>query len=152
MAHIHASWVHGSSVQPQRQGFFVNSIREGYGALFRSHNQPGKGGEWFHFAIPTPVIVSSTRVLAVKVLIRYATIQTAKITAVHLYDVETRFKSFDGLSLASAADATVEWVLAPGHQMRWGLGISVFVDFGASTAQGVPGIRFRAAGADFQVP
>lgn len=152
MTQIHASWTHGSAVQPERQGFFVNVTRTGYGALFLSQNEPGKGGEWFHFAVPTPVIVDGKRTQVVKVLVRYATVQTAKITAVHLYDGEKKFQGFEKLALSSAQDALADWKPAPGHEMLWGLGISVFVDFGLATAQGVPGIWFRAAGADFQVP
>jgi hypothetical protein len=49
---VYANWVHGSMVQPQRQGFFVNTVRAGYGAQFLSHNEPGKGGEWFHIGVP----------------------------------------------------------------------------------------------------
>jgi len=98
------------------------------------------------------VLVNGGRASAVKVLIRYATVLSAKITAVHLYDGEHRFQPFEGLSLASAADSVYAWSLEPAHEMLWGLGISVFVDFGPPSDKGVPGIWFRSAGADFQVP
>jgi hypothetical protein len=151
MPQIHASWVHGTSVQAERQGYFLNVWRPGFGALFISHNAPSQG-EWFHFAIPTPVLISGVRSHLTKALLRYSSVLGAKITAVHLYDAEAKFVSLDNLSLSSTADALASWPVQPPHEMKYGLGISVHVDFGSPTAQGVPGVWFRAAGADFEIP
>jgi hypothetical protein len=151
MPQIHASWVHGTSVQPERQGYFMNVWRPGFGALFVSHNAPGEG-EWFHVALPTPVLIGGVRSHVRKVLLRYASVLGAKITAVHLYDAETKIVGFDNLLLSSPSDALVDWQVQPPHEMKYGLGVSIHVDFGPPTAQGVPGLWFRAAGADFEVP
>ena len=62
MSKLQASWVHGSSVQAQREGYFIAKRRHGSGTVFKTH-----GKEWFHFAIPTPVIVNSQRASLAKV-------------------------------------------------------------------------------------
>ncbi|MFM9951539.1 MAG: hypothetical protein ACKV1O_26630 [Saprospiraceae bacterium] len=52
MATLQAMWVHGTAVQAQREGYFISKKRSGSGATFNTHH----AAEWFHFAIPTPVI------------------------------------------------------------------------------------------------
>jgi carbonic anhydrase len=149
MAGAQASWVHGSSVQIEREGYFVSKSRAGYGAHFRTH-----GKEWFHFAIPTPVIVDGKRASLKKVFVFYRTEGTAKITAVHLYDAGGKpFKEFDNLALSGDHSTKIDndnsWA-TPVHPMGFGLGISVEVDFGPATTGGVPGIWFVTAGANFE--
>lgn len=151
MAKLQASWVHGSSVQMEREGYFISKRRTGYGAHFKTH-----GKEWFHFAIPTPVILDGQRAALKKIFVFYKTELTAKITAIHVYDAGSSIKKFDNLSLSgdhsTGVDKDNSWVITPAHSMEFGLGISVEVDFGHSTTGGVPGIRFRTAGADFETP
>ena len=155
MAKLQASWVHGSSVQMEREGYFISKRRTGYGAYFNSHNPPGKG-EWFHFAIPTPVILDGQRASLKKIFVFYKTEGTAKITAIHVYDAGKKIKAFDNLSLSGDHSKKVDqhnsWVIIPTPKMEFGLGISVLVDFGAATTSGVPGIWFVTAGADFETP
>ena len=156
MAKLQASWVHGSNVQIEREGYFTSKRRTGYGAYFNSHNQPGKGGEWFHFAIPTPVILDGQRSTLKKFFVFYKTKLTAKITAVHVYDAGKKIASFANLSLSGDHSQSVDqdnsWVIAQAPQMKFGLGISVHVDFGSPTPSGVPGIWLVTAGADFETP
>jgi len=155
MAKFQASWVHGSSVQIEREGYFISKRRAGYGAHFKTH-----GKEWFHFAIPTPVFVEGKRASLRKIFVFYKTEGTAKITAVHLYDAGGKpfpktFKEFKKLSLSGDHSTEIDkdnsWV-TPVHSMGFGLGISVLVDFGPKTTGGVPGIWFVTAGADFETP
>jgi hypothetical protein len=156
MAKTQASWVHGSGVQMEREGYFLSKARTGYGAHFNSHNVPGKGGEWFHFAIPTPVLLDGQRSTLTKIFVFYKTELTAKITAVHIYDAGQKITGFDGLTLSGDhsqnIDANNAWVITPAPQMKFGLGISIRVDFGLPTTGGVPGIWFVTAGADFETP
>ena len=152
MSKIQASWVHGSSVQAEREGYFIAKQRAVYGARFRGH-----GKEWFNFAIPTPVILDDQRSSLVKVFVLYQTEgTTAKIIKVHAYDGGKLIKAFDNLSLtgyhSEVVDQSNSWVIKPAYKMMYGLGISVYVDFGKPTQAGVPLIRFVSAGADFRTP
>jgi hypothetical protein len=55
MPKLQANWVHGTTAQPEREGYYTSKARSGFGAHFNSHKGPG--GEWFYFAIPMTVIV-----------------------------------------------------------------------------------------------
>jgi len=150
MAKLQAFWVHGVSVQMEREGYFISKRRYGFGAKFNTH-----GEEWFHFAIPTPVILDGKRSSLIKIFVLYETEGTAKITAVHAYDAGWKFKSFDNLSLSgnhSTIDDYNSWLIDPPREIIYGLGISVHVDFGERRKDSVPGILFRSAGADFTTP
>jgi len=145
-----AMWVHGTSVQPEREGFQTNRVRPGWGGKFA-----GYGSEWFHFAIPSPVIFGGKNSNLEKAFVFYKTTMNATIVAVHLYDGKKKIKEFDNLTLSGTHDGKVEaantFKVAPIH-VKYGLGISVNVDFGQSTPQGVPSVTFATAGADFVIP
>jgi hypothetical protein len=149
---IYASWIDGTAVTPQREGYFLSKTMGGKGATFRTHTAPGSNGEWFQWAIPTPVIIDGHRVSSSKVFVLYATEGTAQIRAVHVYDSDLRIATFDGLhhsgNHSAEIDAANTWAV-PSHVMKFGLGISVLVDFGPRSKVGVPAITFFSAGADF---
>jgi hypothetical protein len=155
MASVYANWVDGTAVVAQREGYYLSKTMGGKGATFRSHTAPGTDGEWFQWAIPTPVLVAGKRSSVKKVFVLYATDGTAKVQAVHVYDSDVRIGTFDNLHLSgnhsSGLDNMNSWNV-PEHQMKFGLGISVLVDFGPPSKVGVPGITFYSAGADFVVP
>jgi hypothetical protein len=151
-----AFWVHGVSVQAEREGNFVLKERHGYAGIFKTH-----GGEWFHFAVPTPVIFDGHRSCVKKVFVLYKTVGTAKVIHIHVYDGGTKIAAFEKLSLtgdhSNNVDAWNSWEMPNAlagptsiHMMSFGLGISVFVDFGGPTTGDVPEIWFTAAGADFE--
>jgi hypothetical protein len=133
-----------------REGYFISKQIAGYSAIFCT-----QGKEWFHFAIPTPVIIGGCNSTLQKVFVLYKTTLGAKITAVHVYDGVTKFQAFDKIELegdhSKNLDNSNTWPVKPVH-IRFGLGISVNVDFGKATPKGVPEIRFVSAGADFVIP
>jgi hypothetical protein len=149
MAKLQAFWVHGVNVQMEREGYFISKRRYGFGAKFNTH-----GGEWFHFAIPTPVILDGQRSSLKKVFVFYKTEGTAKITAIHVYDAGKKIKAFDNLSLSGDHSRKIDqynsWSFT--QTIYFGLGISVHVDFGEKRKGSVPGIMFTTAGADFTTP
>lgn len=145
-----AFWVHGTAIQMEREGYSISKQRAGYGAIFKTH-----GKEWFHFAIPTSVILDSINTELKKVFVLYKTTGTAKITNVHIYDGPKKIKSFDKIALSGdyskKLDKNNTWGINLVH-IKFGLGISVCVDFGPPSKIGVPAIRFTSAGADFITP
>ncbi len=146
----HAMWIHGHAVRAQREGYAISKAFLGWGAVYQMN-----GGEWFHIAIPTPVIVNSIDMNLQKVFVLYKTSGTSKITSVHLWDGPTKIQAFDGLALSgnhlSQIDNSNSWIVNPIH-IKWSLGISVHVDFGPLSQIGVPDITFASAGADFVTP
>ncbi len=150
MATTQAFWVHGTSVQMEREGYFISKQRAATAAIFRTH-----GKEWFHFAIPTPVILNGKDTTLKKIFLFYKTQGTAKITDVLIVDAVKAIKSFSNLSLSDDHSTQIDkdnsWDISPVH-VKFGLGISVHVDFGPPTKLGVPEIRFTAAGAYFETP
>lgn len=151
MGNLQAYWVHGTAVQIEREGYFVTKQHAGFGAIFRTH-----GAEWFHFAIPTPVIVDGTRSSLKKVFVLFKTEGTAKITNIHVYDGNAKIAAFDNIARdgdhSTVIDKDNSWLVAPSPEIKFGLGISVNVNFGPPTKLGVPAIMFVTAGADFETP
>lgn len=150
MTTLQAMWVHGTSVQPEREGYYMAKARPAWGAEFKT-----QGTEWFHFSIPTPVIFGGQVSTLQKVFVLYKTDLTAKITALHVFDGGNKLQEFPNLALdgdhSQGLDGQNSWVVNPVH-VKFGLGLSVLVDFGNATPNGVPMITFASAGADFTIP
>jgi hypothetical protein len=143
MTVAHAMWIHGHSMQieyPER----VNRVqRKGFSVEVQSG---GVAHNWFHFAIPTPVIVDGNRLTVGSVLIRFKSSGGAVVQAVHVYDGEIKIAARDQLTL-NPTNWHVERVDVPSNpEIRWGLGISVQVGFGPDGGE----IEFSAAGCDFK--
>jgi hypothetical protein len=150
MAKLQALWVHGSSVQIEREGYFISKQRAGFGTILRTH-----GKEWFHFAIPTPVYLEGESSELTKVFILFKTEGTAMITAMHVYDGSKKVHGVEPIDFkgdhSTQLDNCNTWAL-PAVHINYGLGISVQVDFGPPSTVGVPSIQFVSAGADFKTP
>jgi hypothetical protein len=147
MSQVQAMWVHGAAVQPEREGYFVTRRNYKTGALFKTH-----GAEWFHFAVPTPVLVNSDRGKLVKCFVLFETGSGAKITDVEVYDGEKKIADFSGLSLSgkhtTSVDSKNSWTISPAKDLVFGVSICVRVDFGPAQTGSVPAIRFASAGID----
>jgi len=150
MATKQAMWVHGTSVQAEREGYFISRVRPAWGAVFRT-----QGSEWFHCAIPTPVIFGGQNSTLQKVFVLYKTGLGAKITQLHIFDGAAKIQEFLNLQFSGdhsqALDGQNTWNVNPVH-IKFGLGLSVLVEFGNATVTGVPEITFSSAGADFLIP
>lgn len=152
MAKLHAVWVHGVSVRPQEQGYFTSMRYCGNSAQFLSH-----GAQWFHFSIPTPVIVDDLSSRLVKVFLLYNTAPSARITFVHLHDGASLLTGevHEGLNLKGdhslKLDSSNTWAVPSKPHIHFGLALSFMVSFGDPVPLAVPSIEFVAAGADFEV-
>lgn len=148
MSKLQAMWVHGSSVQPEREGYFITKRHYKDGAVFKTH-----GEEDFLFALPTPVIMDGQRSSLIKCFILCELASGAQITEIQLYDGRKKIKTFSGLSLtgdhSTAIDKSNSWTINPPHKMIFGLAICVKVAFGNAQVGSVPNVRFVSAGADF---
>jgi hypothetical protein len=105
---------------------------------------------WFHFHIPTPVIIKDKRLEIDSAMLRYRTgSANAAVTNVHIFDGEGRIAAQDGLNLSPTGNFTFQRFDAPGKpDTLWGTGVTVGVRFGGGTdAQRT--MEFASAGIDF---
>ena len=85
-------------------------------------------------AIPTPVIVDDKGLNIDSVMLRFRT-SGATITAVHIYDGETKIAEHNGLSLRSADYYYERFAVSGTPHIRWALGFSFRGQFGRTSAQ-----------------
>ncbi len=105
---------------------------------------------WFHFHIPTPVIIKDKRLMIDSAMLRFRTgSANAAVTNVHIFDGEGRIAAQDGLNLSPGGNFAFTRFDAPGKpDVLWGTGVTVGVRFGGGTdAQRT--MEFAAAGIDF---
>ena len=145
MSSLTSMWIHGTIVQAENQPYYLQIIRRGWGTHF-----VGAVGNWYHIPITTPVLLYDNRPTLQKLFVFYkATL--AKITAVHIYDGNSRVKEFNGLNLTgdhtNGIDASNSWDINPKITIGYGLGISVHVE--TEDAMGME-VLFTTAGADFE--
>jgi len=142
----HAMWVHGTSIKvelPDR----VESMRR-YGFYTRITGKPNTRN-WFHFAIPSPVIVNGDRKRVGPVILRFRTLSAnAVVRDVHIYDGSARIATHNDVNL-SGNHFFERFGVAHCPPARWGLGVSIGVTVGAGTARD-RSMDFIAAGCDFQ--
>lgn len=157
MAKLYASWVPGYSFVPQNMGpgaldsrnqpfVDVNGLRQGFGAHYYLNESQDN---WFHVAIPTPVIVEDRRATLGRVMVLFAvTQQFAALKEVHVWDGPNRILYRDNLSIdgthSGGLDALNTWNV--NHDgIAWGVGISMLF----SSRETGTEIYFASAGADF---
>lgn len=138
-----AMWIHGTSLQVE----FPDRIARTWQAGFYTEIEGKPNTEnWFHFAIPSKVIVNDRRLRIGSVMLLGETLSSdAVIRDIHLYDGPNKIAQHNGVNLSGNLgfrrfDApTVPFV-------QWGVGISIGVRFGAT---GSRVMRFKSAGCDF---
>lgn len=146
MALAEAMWVHGHSMAievPQniqaewRAGFFIRVV-----------GKPNTTN-WFHFAIPTTVIVNDNRLAIGSGMIRFRCNSTrAIVTNVHIFDGENRVAAHDGLNMAPAAWTFQRFAVPGTPDVLWGVGITLGVKFiGATDAENT--MEISSVGIDF---
>lgn len=141
-----ASWVHGTSIQielPEN----IEFVRR-FGFFTRIIGRPNTTN-WFHFAIPTPVIVNNVRKTFGPCMLRFSTGGAAALVRdVHLYDGEVRVVAHNNVNLSGSQPFT-RFGVAHAPKVLWGVGISIGVTFGGGTAANRT-MDFISAGCDFQ--
>ncbi len=141
---LHASWIHGNTMEieyPERIAF-----QEHVGYHFQIEGNPGTSN-WFHFSIPTPVIIDDARLRISAAMLLFETDSVdAFVRDVHVYDGGTRIAVFDDVYLSENA-GFVKFDLPERPEVSWGIGISVGVGFGVEMMG--HRMRFISAGCDF---
>lgn len=156
----------------------VNGLPRGWGATFRGRRavlggfggsaaaapfdpaDPFRGsrkGCWFHFAVPTPVIVGGRPPSRLtKVFVLWEATGGAQPIAVHAYDAGQRFAPVAVSPLAPGETAPTgrnghadlregkSMFTLGAHEVKWGVGVSVAVAFPEEGE-----ITFFSVGADF---
>ena len=145
----YASWIHGHSMQIEYPDRIAYQRRTGM-----SFDIEGKSGtdNWFHFAIPTPVIINDVRLRADSIMLRFKTYSIdAFVRDVHVYDGETTIAEYNAVNLSLVQnDPFVRLVVPDKPLMLYGLGISLGVGFGVEAMD--HHMEFTAAGCDFVIP
>lgn len=142
----HAMWTHGHSMQVEYPERINKIVRKGYYTYIEGKRSKTN---WFHFAIPTPVIVANNRLNVGSVLIRFRTGKSdAWIDSVHVYDGEVKIDSYDDLFLQAKQFETKRFQVRGNPKVKYGLGISIGVAFGVEDEK-PHNMQFSSAGCDF---
>lgn len=139
-----AMWAHGHSMQVEFPEFLAKAWRAGF--YMEIEGKPDTQN-WFHFAIPTTVIVDDRRLRTGSVMLLLETLSAdAIVRDVHVYDGSTKLVAHDGVNISGKA-GFVRFDVPTHPLVKWGIGISVGVDFKDGAASRV--MRFMSAGCDF---
>ena len=139
---VQASWTHGHSIDAEYPERLKRFVKKGYYALAEGQQD---SSNWFHFALPTPVIVDKKRLKLESIMLRFLTSQDVRVTSVHIYDGHKKIEAYDGLSLSGAR--WFERFDTLNKPVRFGIGVSIKVEFGSLDKP--LRIGFIAAGGDF---
>jgi hypothetical protein len=147
MAIEKAMWAHGHSMIVEYPQNIKSEWRAGfYIRLVGKRNTTN----WFHFAIPTPVIVDNNRLSIDSAMLRFRVKHTlTSVTAVHVYDGEKKIANYNGLNVSPSSFGLNRYNVPGSPDVRWGIGISVGIRFlGANDTQNT--VEFASAGVDFE--
>lgn len=141
-----AMWAHGHSMAIEVPGNIKSEWRAGF--FIRVIGKPNTTN-WFHFAVPTTVIVNDNRLRIDSAMVRMRSGSTlADITNVHVFDGENRVFAQDNMNLSPTAFGLERFSLPNKPDVVWGVGITLGVRFTGSTdAQNT--MEFAAVGIDF---
>ncbi len=146
MALEQAMWTHGHGMVVEFPDRIISEWRAGF--FIRVVGRPNTAN-WFHFAIPTPVVVRDNRLTLDAALIRFRSEATlACVTNVHVFDAERRIATHDGLNSAPSAWTMQRYQIPGKPEVLWAVGVSLGVRFSGSTNQQNT-IELSAAGVDF---
>ena len=139
-----AMWTHGHSMQIEYPERIARVWKAGF--FLELEGKPSSNN-WFHFAIPTTVIVDDRRLRVGSVMLLFDTQSSdAVVRDVHIFDGETRIAVHNGVNLSGNAGFR-RFDVPNNPPVMWGVGISIGVNFGNGSGSRV--MRFKSAGCDF---
>lgn len=141
-----AMWTHGHSIAIEFPDRIKSEWRAGF--YIRIVGKPNTTN-WFHFGIPTPVIVNGNRLAIDSALVRLRSKSTsADVTNLHVFDGENRIAAHDGLNVSPLAWEMCRWAVPGKPEVRWGIGVTLGVRFTGSTDEQNT-MEIASAGVDF---
>lgn len=144
VAIVEAMWTHGHSMQIETPDRISRVWKAGF--FVEIEGKPNTDN-WFHFAIPTTVIVDDKRLRVGSAMLLLETLSAeAVVTQVHIYDGDTKIAEHNNLNLSGNA-GFVRFDVPNHPAVQVGIGITVNVRFGGGASGRV--VRFRSAGCDF---
>ena len=139
----YASWVHGVSLTVE-----LPSLLEGqrpYGGFMWVRGKPGTTN-WFHFMIPTPVIIANVRYKLDSVMLYFQTGSVVAIVRhVHVYDGPNKLVAYNNVNI-TGGPVRKSFAVPNRPSMVYGINIAVGVEF-LNVSQSRD-MYFFAAGAD----
>lgn len=143
---VRTSRIHGHSMQVEYPDRIARHERNGWGTDIEG--KPGTGN-WFHFAILTPVVINDVRLQADSIMLCFWTGSAdAFVQHIHVYDGRYRIAEYNDINLSN--DQPLVRLAVPGAPlMGQGLGISLGVGFGVEAMS--PMMEFYSAGCDFVI-
>lgn len=140
----HAMWIHGHSMQIEYPSNIASTWRAGFYIRVEGKRNTTN---WFHFAIPTPVIVNDKRLRADSAMLLFRTMSSnAIVQHVHIYDGDKKISQHSNINLTGNIGPK-RFDIAGHPKVKWGIGISIGVKFGNSS--GSRRMEFISAGCDF---
>ena len=151
---VSSSWTHGVSVQIEDPSQIASLSRRGFAAQLRTYSQT-----WVHFAIPTPVIQSGTRLRLQRVMLLWSTDQVtyslppqafAYVRALHVWDGDKKLAEFGGFNTIGHCTTTIGCgyeVINPFNipgapYVNYGIVVSLLIDAPV-------GVNLKSVGGDF---
>jgi hypothetical protein len=143
-------WIHGNIAQVQDPERLAGQKRYDFGARFVGQDHEN----WFHFPMPTPVIIDDSRPKLAKVFIFYNARSDVTISELRVLDGDRRVLTFENLNWTGNHISGVQQdnsrTIDPPQTILFGLGISIKVRFGGGVDSDSGMIDFTAGGADFK--
>ncbi len=144
--------VHGNASRPEYPSRIEEVSRKGWGSTYWGRESTSN---WFHlpFAIPHQIDGGTPRLT--RVFLYYHNTSRSPITAVHLYDGANLLQAWDDVELfgdhAAKPDKSNTFRLDRPVALKYGLGLSVQVDFPADRGERPPRwILLTSAVAEFR--
>ena len=126
----HAAWTHGVALAVELKEN-VESLRR-FGFFTRVVGKPNTTN-WYHFAIPTPVISKGNRLAFARAMLRLITGSSNTVVRdVHIYDGSSRIAAHQAVNLAGSQPFAVFGVPHK-PDVFWGAGISIGVSTGTGS-------------------
>jgi hypothetical protein len=144
---LQTMWIHGYSMQIEYPDRLVSAWRTG-----SRMEVEGKlnTDNWFHFAIPTPVLAGDEHLKVEKVKLYCETMSPkAVIRHVHIYDGSDRIAVYKNVNL-SGSQGVLTYDVPEHPKVNYGIGVSIGVHF-VGSGIGSRVMRFRSVGCDFGV-
>ncbi len=139
---IHASWIHGNTTHVEYPDRLLISRSYGFYGYYQGK---ANTSNWFHLAIPTPVIVSRRRLRLDSIMLMMWSDPNAIITDVHVWDANRNLKKFTGLNMTGSHWFERFDIL--NNLVRYGVSVSIGVKF--TSATGARRVIFGSCGGDF---